>query len=83
MPTTPPAALSEQTYWSALFGDRSAEDLVAEFGLVVDTRAGLDEWLGTCEAEAARQGLDLNEVQPAWRARALDAIEAAIAEVAA
>lgn len=41
-------------YWNTVLGAyRTAAMTVAEFGLVA---AGLDEWLDTCEAEAARVG---------------------------
>lgn len=47
-------------YWTAIFGDRDAARVVAEFELSGLTRVQLDEWVGTNEAEAERMGLELD-----------------------
>lgn len=46
---TPGMATTYPEYWRALFGDRDADAVVAEFNL---TTAGLDEWAGSCEEAA-------------------------------
>lgn len=60
-------------YWTALFGERDAEQVVWEFELALD---GLDEWVGTNEAEAERQGLTLVDE---WSARVRAELREAIA----
>jgi len=76
--TTTPSAWSYEGYWNAVLGDRrSAEQVVAEFELVGE---GLDEWLGTAEAEAARVG-GLRELPDEWsdfHAQALEELEEVI-----
>jgi hypothetical protein len=68
------AGWTYEGYWSAVLGaNRSAADVVREFALVP---AGLDEWLGTAEAEAAAMG-NLHGVPDAWggfHGRAIDAL---------
>lgn len=44
--------MTYDTFWTVTFGDRSAEQIAFEFGLVDD---GLDEWLGSTTHEAAVQ----------------------------
>lgn len=66
------------SYWSTLFGDRSAETLVTEFGLV-ETGQGLSEWVGSCEAEATAAGATgLDKIPGPWRADMLREISEAI-----
>jgi hypothetical protein len=45
--------LTASEAWFTVLGERDAATIVAEFGLTA-TGPALDEWLGTCEAEAAR-----------------------------
>ncbi|MCR4374371.1 MAG: hypothetical protein NUW22_05940 [Acidobacteria bacterium] len=66
--------------WIAILGNRDAETLIAEFGLV-GPRADVDEWIGACEAEARAQGLIIDdETVERFHAEALDAIMAALGE---
>lgn len=70
--------LTPETYWSTLFGDRSAETLVSEFGLTATGR-DLSEWVGSCEAAATSAGaLGLGDIPGSWRADLLAEIEGAI-----
>lgn len=50
-------------YWIAVFGDRDEDQVVLEFGVV---ELGLDEWVGQCEAEAARQSEDPEGTIERW-----------------
>lgn len=48
-------------YWNAVLGaTRTADDVVAEFELVGGTRAQLDEWLDSAEAESWAMGAENN-----------------------
>ena len=70
--------LTPETYWSTLFGDRSAGTLVAEFGLTATGR-DLSEWVGSCEAAATAAGaVGLDDIPGSWRAGLLAEIEDAI-----
>ena len=67
-------------YRHAVLGLGSADDLVREFALV-ETGAGLDEWLGHAEAEAWSQGGgggDMPEEWTGYHARALGELRAAV-----
>ena len=70
-------------YWNAVLGaNRSAADVVREFGLDPADRHGLDEWLGQAEGEASAVG-DLDSIPAEWRgfhARALAQLEEADTE---
>ena len=75
-------------YWRIVFGERSAEDIVREFNLVL---AGLDEWIGHAEVEGwcvhstadmrarfQNPGSDLPDEWERWHALALSDIAGAI-----
>lgn len=69
-------------YWNVVLGpDRSAEDVVREFGLKPD---GLGEWLGESEATAAQAGgLDATNLPTEWtehHARALRQLRDAVSQ---
>lgn len=68
-------------YWNVVLGaNRSAANVVREFGLIPATRHGLDEWLGTAEAEALAMG-GVSEIPAEWsahHARALDMLCAVV-----
>lgn len=71
-------------YWQTVLGaDRTPTRVVAEFSLVA---AGLDEWLGTAEAEAWSAGggraADLPAEWTAHHARALRELQRAVSEAA-
>lgn len=83
-------------YWNTVMGaSRSAADVVREFDLrssgrgETDDRRGLDEWLATCEVEAASAGAGgdaakskaLIEEWAQFRDAALDALCAALQTV--
>lgn len=64
-------------YWNAVLGaNRNAEDVIREFELNSSDKAGMDEWLGNAEIEAAIQlhirgtnvdGLHAGEFPREWR----------------
>lgn len=59
--------------WMAVLGDRDAETVIGEFALDPTDRRGMDEWLGTCEAEAVAQGLRVDDsTLIAWHSKTLD-----------
>jgi len=66
-------------YWTSVLGVQDAAGVVRESGLVPSDRRGLDEWLGTAEAESWRVGGlggDLPEEWSDHHAKALDMLAA-------
>lgn len=66
-------------YWNAVLGaDRDEAAVVEEFELDATDRQGLGEWLGSAEAEAAREGgIDIPAEWADHHARALAELQAA------
>lgn len=65
-------------YWNTVLGTGTAAQVVREHELVA---AGLDEWLGTAEAEAwsaGGRGGPLPDEWSSFHARALTALQAAL-----
>jgi len=54
-------------YWNVVLGTgRNPSDVVREFDLDITDRAGLDEWLGSAEAEAWAMGGNDHPVPVEW-----------------
>lgn len=65
-------------YWDGVLGsNRDASDVVRDCDLTDSTRRSVDEWLGAAEAEAQRQGADI-DVSQADRDRVIDELAEAI-----
>lgn len=77
-----PPGWTYERYWEVVLGDRDAAGVLREFDLSDGSRRGLDEWLGTAEADAWIMAGNSGELPAEWRAgafheRALDELEAA------
>jgi hypothetical protein len=55
-------------YWNVVFGSLTPAEVVRDFDLEQDDRAGLDEWIGNCEAEAWHVGGQSGAVPVEWAA---------------
>lgn len=80
MSTVNRPAWTFEGYWNVVLGaSRSAEDVVQDFKLEGDD--GLDEWLGTAEADAWAMGGEQGDLPEEWggyHARALDELRAEV-----
>lgn len=76
----PAVVLDAETYWAALFGDRTPAEAVADWDLAPLTQYELGHWLARAERAATAQGaVGLADADWSLRAGAMAAILDAVA----